>query len=391
MMKGYDISRWNAQTPLDRKFVIIKATEGIGFTDPKLNFHFNNAKNAGVLRGYYHFARPDLGNSANAEAEWFVSQLPEGELGQALLALDYEEKALAYGPTWARLFLDRVYGLTGVKPVIYIQGSVLHDYKLVADGDYDLWVAKWSSNAPDPSPWSYYALWQYTDDDNGYDGDWFNGTTKAWYKYAEPNPSHTPSQPQKSIDEVAREVINGDWGNGEDRKQRLEAAGYNYGEVQDKVNEILNSGSTSQPQKSIEEVAKEVINGDWGNGEDRKQRLEAAGYNYSEVQDKVNEILNIGAPSQPKKSIEEIAREVINGDWGNGEDRKQRLEAAGYNYRAVQDKVRDLLDIRYIVKPGDNLTAIANRYGTTVNRLVQDNNIANPNLIFPGQTIVIKR
>lgn len=336
MMKGYDISRWNAQTPLDRKFVIIKLTEGIGFKDPKADEHYNNAKNAGVLRGYYHFARPDLGNSANAEAEWFVSQLPAGELGQAILSLDYEEKALAYGPTWARLFLDRVYQLTGVKPVIYIQASVLKDYKLVADGDYDLWVAKWSNNAPDPSPWSYYALWQYTDDDNGYDGDWFNGTTKAWYKYAEAN------VPQA-------------------------------------------------PKKSIEEVAKEVINGDWGNGQDRKQRLEAAGYNYGEVQGKVNEILNIGAPSQPKKSIDEIAREVINGDWGNGEERKQRLEAAGYNYRAVQDKVRDLLDIRYIVKPGDNLTAIANRYGTTVNRLVQDNNIANPNLIFPGQTIVIKR
>ena len=45
--------------------------------------------------------------------------------------------------------------------------------------------------------------------------------------------------PTKSIDEVAREVINGDWGNGEERKQRLTDAGYNYDEVQARVNEIL--------------------------------------------------------------------------------------------------------------------------------------------------------
>lgn len=53
-----------------------------------------------------------------------------------------------------------------------------------------------------------------------------------------PTPEPSPS-PSKSIDEVANEVINGLWGNGEERKNRLENAGYNYQEVQNKVNEIL--------------------------------------------------------------------------------------------------------------------------------------------------------
>lgn len=44
-----------------------------------------------------------------------------------------------------------------------------------------------------------------------------------------------------------------------------------------------------------------------------------------------------------KKSIETIAREVIRGDWGNGADRKKKLEAAGYDYDAVQKKVNELL------------------------------------------------
>lgn len=96
--------------------------------------------------------------------------------------------------------------------------------------------------------------------------------------------------PSPSIDSIAREVINGHWGNGIERKQRLTAAGYDYNAVQTRVNEIL-SGTSSSPSKSITEVAKEVIRGDWGNGAERKQRLTAAGYDYASVQAKVNELL----------------------------------------------------------------------------------------------------
>ena len=48
--------------------------------------------------------------------------------------------------------------------------------------------------------------------------------------------------------------------------------------------------STPTPKKSVTEVAKEVLAGKWGNGADRKKRLTEAGYNYSEVQAKVNEL-----------------------------------------------------------------------------------------------------
>ena len=76
-----------------------------------------------------------------------------------------------------------------------------------------------------------------------------------------------------------------------------------------------------------------------GNGADRKERLEAVGYDYSAIQDIVND--RLGAPS--KKSVDEIAREVIHGDWGNGSDRKNRLAQAGYNYSEVQRRVNELL------------------------------------------------
>lgn len=92
-------------------------------------------------------------------------------------------------------------------------------------------------------------------------------------------------------DAVVNAVIRGDYGNGDARKKKLESEGYNYSEVQAAVNAKLSGKSTTSNKKSVETVAKEVIRGDWGNGDTRKKKLEAAGYNYSEVQAMVNKLL----------------------------------------------------------------------------------------------------
>lgn len=94
--------------------------------------------------------------------------------------------------------------------------------------------------------------------------------------------------------------------------------------------------TTTKPasKKSVTEIAKEVIAGKWGNGADRINRLTKAGYNASEVQAKVNELC--GVKKTNKKSNEQIANEVIQGKWDNGIVRKQRLTQAGYDYNAIQ-------------------------------------------------------
>ena len=67
------------------------------------------------------------------------------------------------------------------------------------------------------------------------------------------------------------------------------------------------SGSSSSGKKTISQIAKEVINGEWGNGDTRKKKLEAAGYDYDEVQKEVNKQLGVststssGNASSPKK------------------------------------------------------------------------------------------
>ncbi|KRN88734.1 1,4-beta-N-acetylmuramidase [Ligilactobacillus ceti] len=102
-------------------------------------------------------------------------------------------------------------------------------------------------------------------------------------------------------------------------------------------------GTTSKSvskTKSVDELADEVLEGKWGNGNDRYNRLTNAGYDYDRVQDKVNEKLGI---TRTLKSVDTIAREVIHGDWGNGEERYNRLTNAGYDYDKVQTRVNELI------------------------------------------------
>lgn len=105
----------------------------------------------------------------------------------------------------------------------------------------------------------------------------------------------SPAKPaKKTVDQVAQEVINGSWGNGDDRKRRLQAAGYDYNAVQNVVNAKLSGGSHTQPVAkgpSLDDVARAVIRGDYGNGDERRRRLEAAGFNYNAVQARVNQML----------------------------------------------------------------------------------------------------
>lgn len=98
-------------------------------------------------------------------------------------------------------------------------------------GRYDIWLAHWTNSPDRPSRYNYgQTMWQWgLDKIDGYDID----GDICFCEYSKPDPE------KKTVDEIANEVIRGDWGNGEERKERLTAAGYDYLEVQRKVNEKL--------------------------------------------------------------------------------------------------------------------------------------------------------
>lgn len=99
--------------------------------------------------------------------------------------------------------------------------------------------------------------------------------------------------------------------------------------IADEANKI----NSEEPikEKTTEELAREVIEGKYGNGEDRKNAL---GDRYAEVQARVNEIL-VPAP-EPSVDILDLVRKTIRGDFGNGKDRRNTL---GSNYDEVQRQV----------------------------------------------------
>lgn len=97
--------------------------------------------------------------------------------------------------------------------------------------------------------------------------------------------------------------------------------------------------TTTVKKKTVEQIAKEVIQGAWGSGAIRKNAIIKAGYDYAKVQAKVNELLKKG----PTKSVTTIAKEVVQGKWGNGTARKNALKRAGYDPDEVQKKVNELL------------------------------------------------
>lgn len=124
---------------------------------------------------------------------------------------------------------------------------------------------------------------------------------------------------------VGRRTINVGWG-------------YIRGFARPKFDEATEAPTVSA-KKNLTTIAYEVIQGAWGTGAIRKNALTKAGYNYTEVQAKVNEILS----KKPTKSVTVVAKEVIAGKWGNGKARKQALKKAGYDPEEIQKKVNELL------------------------------------------------
>lgn len=107
-------------------------------------------------------------------------------------------------------------------------------------------------------------------------------------KYDTPAPPSKPSPGKKSVDQIAREVIAGRWGNGANRTAALKKYGYDPAAIQARVNQILKGNSG---KKSVDQVAREVIAGKWGNGQTRKDRLKRAGYDPAAVQARVNQLV----------------------------------------------------------------------------------------------------
>lgn len=349
-MQGYDISNYQRGMDIEAvkaDFTIIKATEGTYNVQSTCDPWVQTCIKIGRPFGFYHFGSAE---DPRAQADFFVKNT-RGYFGKGIPVYDYEQYG-RIGTDGALVFLDRVRELTGVAPLVYISRSVCteEDWMKVAE-KYGLWVAQYASNKPtgyQEQPWlpgggfgafPNAAIHQYTSHGrlSGYAGDLdlnkAHMTKETWAKFAG---ADTAKEPEQKPDETT-------------------------------------------PCGSVVELAAAVIRGEFG---DDKDRREALGSRFDEVQAEVNHLI--------MGSAESIAREVIEGKYGAGETRRRLL---GSRWREVQDVVNDLLESSaksYTVQAGDTLWSIANAHGTTVAAIVAKNRqIKNPNVIHVGQKVVL--
>ena len=291
--------------------------------------------------GFYHFAwfGGDI-EEAEREARYFLDNVPQKV---KYLCLDYEDHAGddVQDNTNACLRFMQVIANAGYKPIYYsYKPFTLNnvDYQqILAQFPNSLWIAGYGLNDGN-ADFEYFPSmdgirwWQYSS--NPYD-------KNIVLLDDDEEDILISKNTTKNLDTVANEVIQGLWGNGQERFNNLTNAGYNAQAVQDTVNNILNGETTSDSDNTdLDSVANEVLQGFWGNGQERFNNLSNAGYDAQAVQDKVNDLLNTENTS---KDLDTLANEVLQGLWGNGQERFNRLTDAGYDAEKVQDKVNSLL------------------------------------------------
>ena len=312
MKYGIDLSTYQRNidynmVSMNTYFAILRIGYGVSYLpatqkDNQFENHYNGLYGKIPIGGYYYAYANAIGEGRR-EAENCLRYIDNKNLDLPIY-YDLEDSSMRYINEVAREFVDTIKA-AGYKPGIYCNVFwSLNKVDLSQFQDCSIWIAMYGNNngqIPMNRPYISYNVWQYTSRGRistyggNVDLNYFYGDADTWRKYANPSgaPVVKPSQPSK---------------------------------------------------KSNEEIANEVLQGKWGNGEDRKKRLTQAGYDYQTVQNIVNQKVGVKKPT------------------------------ATY----------------YTVKSGDNLTKIARQYGTTVNQIAKWNNIKNVNLIYPVQKLRVK-
>ena len=381
-MDGIDVSNWQRGIDVtqmhDVEFVIAKATEGTGYVNPDCDRVYHDAMNSGKKTGVYHFARQ---GDAIAQAKYFVDHI-SGYIGQCVLVLDYESSAVDQGVGWAKDWLDAVYNMTGVKPVIYMSNSVVHryDWSEVAK-NYSLWNAGYYARYNtiygfvDNPPLHYdlgafsdnTVLYQYTSSGrlNGWSGnldlDIFYGNSSDWDALVGHTSSedYKPSEPNHHTEDrvIYYTVQSGDTLSG--IAQRYNTTYRYLADMNGLSNpnliypgQVLTiSGAYPSNAHTESTTTYTVKSGDCLSSIGKRLGvpwIDIANRNgiYSPYTIFPGQVLVVASSSQ---------------------------STSGSQY--------------YTVRSGDTLSHIASRYGTTYQTLAKLNGIKNPNRIYPGQSI----
>jgi lysozyme len=167
---GIDVDRhngnleWEGFARTGVTFAFIKATQGATIVDPQFKRNWQQAKDAKILRGAYHFL---TGEDAARQAENFVQTIRQ-EPGDLPPVADFEANVMGPSATLEGLktFLKIVEQKTNCIPTIYSGSyikSLLSGTPEPELGKYPLWLAQYSPSPVTPLPWKSWVFWQFTD------------------------------------------------------------------------------------------------------------------------------------------------------------------------------------------------------------------------------------
>lgn len=330
MKKGIDISYFQGNIDFKKvkadgiDFIIPRCGYGKSNKDSKFSEYVAGALAAGIeVPGIYHFSYALNEENAREEARQAVKFAQEAGLPkETIIFFDLEYDSVDYAKRYA-VNLDKARCIAhtnafcqevqnhGYRTGIYANQDYLNRmYDDATIKKYIFWYANWNGGKT-PSVKCAFHQWSEKGRVNG-----INGNVDMDYYYGGADAPAKKPMTSEEIEKVAKEVIDGKYGNGNERRSKLSLAGYDYGAVQNRVNELVaelekakaeTSESVNEeptPKFTTEEMVQKIINGEYGNGDERKQRLEAEGYDYRKIQNAVNKAIATPKQVSPAKSFD---------------------------------------------------------------------------------------
>lgn len=367
-MQGIDVSNWQAginlaAVPCD--FVICKATEGVNYVSPDCARQVEQALAAGKAVGIYHYIN---GAGAEAEMDYFYNNC-KGWMGKVVWCIDWESYGNSvWGNTeYLDIAIKRLAKLTGKPPIVYASASAFPSAVAFVN-NCGTWVAQYANmqvTGYQDTPWNEGAysctIRQYASTGRlaGYSGNLdmnkFYGDRATWDKYVAGTNGSVPTSPspaptKKTNDDVATEVLNGQWGNDPDRSKALTAAGYDAAAIQAIVNARCQANTPSVKYYTVK-------SGDTASG---------------------------------IASMFGVALSAISGYHSGNANLIYPGEVLTINVGGTTTSAPVSNTIRYTVQSGDTVSAIAAKYGVGIDA-ISGFRSGNANLIYPGEVLTIRK
>ena len=305
MKKGIDVSHYQKKIDWAKakkvvEFSILKIGEGrySNQKDEYFERNYSECKRLGIPVGVYSYAYAQSVSEAKEEAKRVIEWLQDRDLDlpvyydmenanmQKLGKVNLTEIAIAFCHE-----IEKAGYWAGIYANLYWYSNLLDTEKLRKM--FTLWIAHVDNTSNQTRYEGQFDIFQYSWVGK-VDGIISNVDMNVMYRDlvtdVRNSKNATNNIVRKSEDEIVQEIMKGLWGNGEERKEKLQNAGYEYNSIQSKVNEFIRQNSN---RKSNEEIAKEIVEkGNWGVGQERIDNLTKAGYNAKEIQRLVNLMMN---------------------------------------------------------------------------------------------------